>query len=568
MQISLLNGQPADFSELLPDAYLKDPSIDLGAALQPFISHAGEQIFTPLTPNQKVTLSIDQQAWSKDDFMNALKQDLTAHDQDTHRHDQLSMIFHQASRFKQKDIDHYDHIIGDTLIMQANPGVNPILPIYPVLYTYDGDIQVPAKDYLANPTDQAYQKLSTNLIGYLAPQTMSRGWCFILVNDDAYNIIRQAVITKATQAGLTQQVSQLQNLDLSDHDVLTTWLTSDDESANSINRVIQSVLAKADMNATQRYVLPVNLHAMFQPLGFSFISLNNLANTTASDLHAELNQLNTVSRRLHQLNIHKLKQIQNAQTVGGQSKVSHSYNKTSDMIAQRQQQGFSSQIPSIKKQLRRLSALVSRFTSQQVTTNIYHTSHRTFMRPNRRHPDDYNLPGTVQSTAYRPDIHIYLDTSGSITEDQYRTAVTTLIAISKKLNTNLFFTSFSHIISQTVKLQTQNASVTQIYKQINAVPKVGGGTEYENVWKLIDTTARYNRTTGQARQLNFVITDFAYDVRYDYAPNLRGDSTIRTFYMPLAANDNQYQYIRRFAMDFANSMIDHGDINIKSRMLL
>ena len=65
-----------------------------------------------------------------------------------------------------------------------------------------------------------------------------------------------------------------------------------------------------------------------------------------------------------------------------------------------------------------------------------------------------------------------------------------------------------------------------------------------------------------------MITDFAYDVRYDYAPNLRGDSTIRTFYMPLAANDNQYQYIRRFAMDFANSMIDHGDINIKSRMLL
>ena len=77
-------------------------------------------------------------------------------------------------------------------------------------------------------------------------------------------------------------------------------------------------------------------------------------------------------------------------------------------------------------------------------------------KANRRDPDDYNKPGRITSVEYMPDLHVYVDTSGSISEANYQEAVLLLIRIAKKLNVNLYFNSFSHILSQQTLLKHMN----------------------------------------------------------------------------------------------------------------
>ena len=85
---------------------------------------------------------------------------------------------------------------------------------------------------------------------------------------------------------------------------------------------------------------------------------------------------------------------------------------------------------------------------------------------------------------------------------------------------------------------------------------------------MIDAINRQTRTTGQAPRINFIITDFAYDLRSSWTPRINQPSTNKTYYIPLAADQYDYDTCRKFAMEFANELIDHGDLNIKSRILM
>lgn len=84
-----------------------------------------------------------------------------------------------------------------------------------------------------------------------------------------------------------------------------------------------------------------------------------------------------------------------------------------------------------------------------------------------------------------PDIHVYIDTSGSISEENYQDAVMMLIRVAKKLNVNLYFNSFSDILSQTTLLKVKDRSPASIWKEFRKVPKVTGGTEFQQVWEYI-----------------------------------------------------------------------------------
>lgn len=139
--------------------------------------------------------------------------------------------------------------------------------------------------------------------------------------------------------------------------------------------------------------------------------------------------------------------------------------------------------------------------------NAYKMVRTSFAKANRRDPDDYNKPGKIVSVRYLPDIHIYLDCSGSISERNYQDAVIMLIKMAKKLNVNLYFTSFSHILSQEVLLRTENRSVNQIWKEFRRIPKVNGGTEFSQVWRYI------NASPARKRRFSLMITDFEWQPR-------------------------------------------------------
>lgn len=187
--------------------------------------------------------------------------------------------------------------------------------------------------------------------------------------------------------------------------------------------------------------------------------------------------------------------------------------------------------------------------------NIFKKTKTSYLKTSRRDPDDYNRPGRITSTHYLPDIHIYLDTSGSISEDNYQDTIKMLIALAKKLNVNIYFSSFSHILSQEVLLRTQNRTVAQIWEEFRKIPKVSGGTNYEQIWNYIQMNPK------RRERFSLVITDFEY-----YPPSHRVEHPKNLYYTPIAVENSYWQEVVYYAKNYANSM-RHIEPAIAQRMI-
>ena len=185
--------------------------------------------------------------------------------------------------------------------------------------------------------------------------------------------------------------------------------------------------------------------------------------------------------------------------------------------------------------------------------NVIRTARSTFLKANRRDPDDFNKKGRILSTSYLPDIHVYIDTSGSISEENYQDAVMMLIRVAKKLNVNLYFNSFSHVMSQETLLRVQNRSASRIWQEFRKVPKVTGGTEFKQVWDYIQATPK------RRRQLSLMITDFEW-----YPPSARVDHPKNLYYAPCSSMN--WNWLVHEAGQFAKGMT-HIDPSIRQRLL-
>lgn len=178
----------------------------------------------------------------------------------------------------------------------------------------------------------------------------------------------------------------------------------------------------------------------------------------------------------------------------------------------------------------------------QMSENAIKLKSISYNRPSRRHPDSPDIPGKSTITKYKPDLHIYLDCSGSISEREYQDAMKACIKLAKKMNINMYFNSFSHIMSQTVKLHVQNKTPKQIYEEFQKVPKVGGGTDYEQIWHYI------NRSKKFSNEVSLIISDFEYT-----APNHYVKHPKYLYYAPIS--NTSWQRMTREAEYFAKSML-------------
>lgn len=187
--------------------------------------------------------------------------------------------------------------------------------------------------------------------------------------------------------------------------------------------------------------------------------------------------------------------------------------------------------------------VLTRMSKVNQSLNSIRSVTTSFVRANRRQPNDPNKPGKVISRKYLPDIHIYLDTSGSISTENYEDTIKMLIAFAKKMGVDLYFTSFSHIMSTPVRLRIKDRSVNQVWKQFASVPKVSGGTDYEQIYAFI------NDHRALKRRLNLVITDFEWwpgSYHIDVPENL--------YYVPISVPQRYYSSLRQNAMSFVRSM--------------
>lgn len=184
---------------------------------------------------------------------------------------------------------------------------------------------------------------------------------------------------------------------------------------------------------------------------------------------------------------------------------------------------------------------------------------KSLSRPSRRRPDDPNTPGKITTTRYIPDLHVFCDTSGSISIDDYQTSVVLLTQLAKKLGIDMYFSSFSHTISEELLLPTATLNQKKMAQLIERIPKVSGGTDFTQVWDYI------NDRSERKRRCNLMITDF------EWLPSSRDTSRQPStmLYAPCAVNayDNyHWQSMTRSAADFATAMHVH-DPHIMQRMM-
>lgn len=128
-----------------------------------------------------------------------------------------------------------------------------------------------------------------------------------------------------------------------------------------------------------------------------------------------------------------------------------------------------------------------------------------------------------------------------------------LIAMAKKLNINIYFNSFSHILSQTTKLKLENKTRKQIYAEFERVPKVNGGTDYTQIWHFI------NKSAKRRKELSAIITDFEFIAPTQYIKHPKN-----LYYIPCAHMD--WDEMIENARNFAASAM-HNEPAIRSKIL-
>lgn len=308
-------------------------------------------------------------------------------------------------------------------------------------------------------------------------------------------------------------------------------------------------------NQDKSFYIPFQTSEFFLPSVINFINIEKHSHSNKNDILAHWNKIiKLLNSNVTLWNKKSIKSLQKIISLSNQStSMVKSLHEQKKEELQRANVPVALTAPSTKILEKRILKIIKKTTDVNKSMNVYKTLKRSFAKPNRRNPDDYDKTGIIVSKKYRPDIHIYQDTSGSISEENYEAATRMLIDLAIKLNVDLYYTSFSHIISKETKIKIKGRSKQAIYKSIQSIPKVSGGTDFKLVWDVI------NQRPERQKQIAFMITDMEY-----HAPSTESNVPKNLYYIPIA--NIPWQRIQNATKSFLNS-IKHYKQKIRRNIL-
>lgn len=451
--------------------------------------------------------------------------------------------------------------VQDILAVQAGISQKMSLPSHMMLYTEDQDIIPVSKMFLAGRTN--YETLFATFAFYARLPIF--GMYFRTETD--FTNFKQSfeAYTQSMQQHLTadtiQSCDDFQQLTLAG---LTESLILRNDDTDHCEEYSFARLLMAHMmtycNNNSHDIcgsMPFSLSELICPKIIVIVNIDNHAKAKPREIRDEwtlirncvmspiaritnkqMSQLTAIARNLARMQA-------NAAAVTQQH---HNQNKYRSIITK-----LSTQEPKPIDIAKRLLVIFKKMKDVNRSQNAYKAIKNTFAKPNRRDPDDYNKQGKTMSVHYKPDLHIYLDTSGSISEQNYQDAIISLIKMAKKLDINLYFNSFSDYISPMSQLNLKGKNDKQIYKEFQNIKKATGGTNFMNVWQYIDATQK------RRRELSVMITDFEW-----YPPNHYVHHPVNLYYAPVSQYD--WPEILNNANDFLASM-KHIDANCRNKIL-
>lgn len=594
MAIKLRNQRPAElYSEpfdILPEIDPMKPIVEYTEDIENHIDTKYiESMFNPINNTQPVVIEdvtkngntpIDKGA-----LFSSIMHLWTSDTIDVTLQDQVVDIYRQGMMYHSPNDWYFEEQLGVEALTRINSPLPSQTASRIVKYGATTDVIPAAKNLLANGDADATTNWFANMVGYVHNRPFNDYILLTVESADVFNDYKQQVrnfiqMWQAQTTINTDVVNLLSDFDKID---LTNDLSAGiflpngggksqvEQEALSFTRIVMYTLANYEKaNNGKITAQPINMQQIYTPENIIIINLENYAHAKGSDIKKDWDDLEKAMNTKTKLNFVSNKRLMTAKAVVRSTRngprVSSSQNQSG--IERTRIKRFSGKPIPAKYMLNMMKMVIESQITKQVTQNTYTTTKTSYMRPNRRKPDDMNLPGKITTTRYRPDIHIYIDTSGSISESQYRDAVTNIIMLSKRIDCNLYISSFSHIISQTSLLMTKDRSTQNIYAQFLSVPKVSGGTDFEQVWKKIDMIDAVNKRNYKSHQINFVITDFGYSLSSGHKWNTEQASLKHTYYVPISVDRHTWKYITQYGTMFRKQMAKAGDYGIRRRMLM
>lgn len=333
----------------------------------------------------------------------------------------------------------------------------------------------------------------------------------------------------------------------------------DNNQDYSFARILHTCVMQFVAQNGQAGIIPTSLKEIIHPTTIMFLNVEKHAHSNNRDINKTWNSAMNMSKaKLIGLNkIKKLSEEEQLDAMRQRSNVRRSalMNKAKDPASRKKRaKPFGKQLKTSKQLTKEIVRILSKMKKVRMSNNVIKTRKTTFNKPNRRDPDNYDKPGIIYSHQYVPDIHVYLDTSGSISERNYKEACMAIIQLAQTLKTKLYLNSFSHVLSQPALVDIGNCSKETAWKRLQNIPKVSGGTDFDLVWDYI------HQSPQRKQELAIMITDFEYTPSNSYTRPLPQN----LFYVPCGGFD--IDKLRRNATYFVNST-RRLDANLRHKII-
>lgn len=519
---------------------------------------AVKPLFTPLIPGQPVTMTSNGKPVTEDDIADLLTR-CCGENVDVAAEQAVKSILGQSlvSYNAKTNIG-----ANELFVVQSGTAAKLPEPDTNVIYTPAGDVIPTCRQFLAGTC--TYDTFFASLAYYARPETLG----FYFVNELAFDQFIQWFTQQMGMLGsilspdvnkLAADFMQLKLPGLTESLLLRNNDGDDCDPLSFSRLLISQLMQYTSVAGPAEYgILPFNLGELLCPRTVVFVNIEKHSRATARQVADEWKLINNQLQNKNSVRMISNKKLQrltatarNMQRIAGMAATAAMNQGAGAGRAANFQ--FRKTRPTTVDMTRIIKKLLDKMAFVNTSMNTFKSVKSSFAKPNRRDPDDYNKQGKVVSTKYKPDIHLYIDTSGSISERDYQDAVKACIAMAKKLNINMYFNSFSHIMSQTTRLHLEGKSEAMIYKEFQSVPKVTGGTDYEQIYNFI------NKNKKRKRELSIIISDFEWTARSAFVPHPKN-----LYYVPCSTMS--WDTIKREAEQFCKSMV-HNDPAIRTHVL-
>lgn len=557
---NITNHKPSQLEPTVVPAFVnQNPQSD--EIFETFQNDVFTQLDQPLRPGLDPQYVFDGQPEDKDSISETFVTELFLDEGESERSVKLRDFLAQTLLHYQPNFE----TIDASLMVQNATAENLPLPIVQgarsIVYTVATDVIPVAKQYLAGQVSFNYWATSFGFTFRVPALVVS------MDTPDVYKEFQQYVQTTVApfQSQLPIDTSMaLQEFykttlnDLAEGFRIRAKV-GDNNQDYSFARILHTCVMQFVAQNGQAGIIPTSLKETIHPTTIMFLNVEKHAHSNNRNINKTWNSAMNMSKaKLIGLNkIKKLSEEEQLDAMRQRSNVRRSalMNKAKDPASRKKRaKPFGKQLKTSKQLTKEIVRILSKMKKVRMSNNVIKTRKTTFNKPNRRDPDNYDKPGIIYSHQYVPDIHIYLDTSGSISERNYKEACMAIIQLAQTLKTKLYLNSFSHVLSQPALVDIGNCSKETAWKRLQNIPKVSGGTDFDLVWDYI------HQSPQRKQELAIMITDFEYTPSNSYTRPLPQN----LFYVPCGGFD--IDKLRRNATYFVNST-RRLDANLRHKII-